>query len=156
MTLDDAHRSTRGKERGRLVPGLSHELLSRGKMGRLVLPSRLSQDSSVCTGTVVRFSPRHQIRSISSMEEEGLENGPDRAVVPMFTQNICGVGDSGDVVEPEDAGGNGFSATMKREGIVALVQLGMGKGRGIDDGLVVPEHHVLSAEGHTKIPKGGA
>ena len=44
------------------------------------------------------------------------------------------------MVESDDLGSNSFTDTVKREGVVSLVKLGVRCGGPVDDGFVVAEH----------------
>ena len=74
----------------------------------------------------------------------------------MFAEDISWVVRTRHVVEPENAGRNGFSGTVVRECIVPLHEFGMGDRGGVDDRLVVSKHHGFVRNGYPKVSESGA
>jgi len=61
----------------------------------------------------------------------------------MLAENVGCVFDSVNVVETNDLTSNGLLYSVEREGIVTLVQLGMGYSGTVDNGLVITKHEGL-------------
>ena len=69
-----------------------------------------------------------QLHGVAFPEEQGLDERPGLAVSPMFAEDVCRVAGAADVVELGDTRCDAFSDSMEGEGIMAFVQLGIGKG----------------------------
>ena len=69
----------------------------------------------------------------------------------MFSKDVSRVCVAFDVVEAGDASGDGLSCTVVGEGIVALVQLGVGHRGSVDDRFVVAKHEGRTVEGNTEV-----
>jgi len=61
----------------------------------------------------------------------------------MLAENVGWVFDSINVVEANDLASNGLLYSVEREGIVTLVQLDMGYGGTVNNGVVITEHEGL-------------
>jgi len=74
----------------------------------------------------------------------------------VFTEHVRRVDCSRDVVEANDGSSNSLSNTMKGQGLVTLVQLGMWNGGAIHNRLVISKHEGCLVDRYTEISKGSA
>ena len=78
-----------------------------------------------------------ELGRVALKEEKWLEVVPDLRVCPMFAEDISRVENTFEVMHLDELGSNGFANTMKRQCIMALVQLCMRDSRTVYDRFVV-------------------
>ena len=96
------------------------------------------------------------VHGVPRPEEKRLEERPDLRVAPMLAEYISRVDFTREMEEDDDLGSNGFADTVKREGRVPLVELGMWNHRAINHTLVVSEHEALIPDGNAKVAQRSA
>ena len=87
------------------------------------------------------------------MEEARLEHVPDGVFGPVFTQYVGNVDGAGDVSIAYSTGGDGLSDRVKREHVMTLVELTVGRGSAVDEGLVVAIKDAVIVQGYTEVEK---
>ena len=91
---------------------------------------------------------------ITSPKEKRSETSPDRGEVPMFAEDISGVEIAMHVMNTCNPSGHDLMYLMIREGIMALMKLGVRDGGSVDDRFIVTEHHGLTVNGYAKVAEG--
>ena len=97
-----------------------------------------------------------EFSGISLVKEKRLKESPNGLVAPMFGHNVGRIEFAGQMVETNKFGGNSFADMVKRESVVAFVELGMWNGRAIHNGLVIAKHVTHLTDRNTKITECGA
>ena len=76
-------------------------------------------------------------------------------VPPMFTEDVCRILGTLNMVEYKDASRDGFLDMVERQIIVLLVEFGMWDGGAIHNGLVISKHVGLPPDRNTKVAQSG-
>ena len=90
-------------------------------------------------------------RGVSFPEHDGLEDGPNGGVIPVFTENISRIFRPWDMVELHPSCRDGFTCFVKGKCIVSLVEFTMGMRSCVDHCLIIPKHHGGTFDGHSKV-----
>jgi hypothetical protein len=96
-----------------------------------------------------------ELGRVALKEEKWLEVVPDLRVCPMFAEDIGRVENAFKVMHLDELGGNGLTNTMKRQCIMALVQLCMRDSRTVYNRLVVAKDVALVTKRDAEVTQGG-
>ena len=72
----------------------------------------------------------------------------------MFAEDISGIEIATHVMNACNPGGHDLAYPMIREGIMALMKLGVGDGGSVDDRFIVTKHHGLAVNRYAKVAEG--
>jgi hypothetical protein len=89
------------------------------------------------------------------VEEKWLKEPPNHLVTPMFGHNVGRIEFTGQMEKTNEFGSSSFMNTVKRESVVALVELGIWNGRAIHNSPVVAKCVAHLMDRNTKVPKCG-